>query len=89
MSKKYFIDVREPHEFTEGHVKDAINLPLSKLSSSPHQVLKDIPINEEVDIIVYCRSGGRAGVAISIMSSFGYKKLTNGINKQTVERLYV
>ena len=88
MAKRYFIDVREQHEFGDGHIEGALNFPLSRLSSLPHLLLQEIPISDELEVIVYCQSGSRSSLAISIMKNLGYQKLVNGINQQNIERLY-
>ncbi len=88
MAKKYFIDVREQHEFNDGHVEGALNFPLSRLTSVPHLLLQEVPLDDELEVIVYCKSGSRSSLAISIMKNLGYQKLTNGINRQNIENLY-
>lgn len=73
------VDVREPSEYAESHVDGAVNIPLGDIIKR----LDEIPKDEEV--IVYCRSGGRAGVALQGLSSMGYTNVTNGINQASVE----
>lgn len=79
------IDVREPDEFSQGHVEKAMNVPLSKLMSGTAS-LHDLP--KDSKIVVYCRSGSRAGVAMQILSRHGFSDVTNGINQQQVEATY-
>ncbi len=81
--KRIFIDVREPSEFESGHVAGAINIPLSKLSEG---TLSEIPKDDE--LVVYCRSGGRASVAMGILVKMGYSDVVNGINATTVNATY-
>jgi rhodanese-related sulfurtransferase len=76
------IDVREPEEFSRGHVKGAINIPASELWPN-NKTLHGIPKDEE--LILYCVSGSRSNVAIGILKTLGYTNLTNGINKYHVE----
>lgn len=73
------IDVREPAEFEESHVEGAVNIPLGDIMKR----LDEIPKDDEV--VVYCRSGGRAGVAVQGLGSMGYTNITNGINQASVE----
>ena len=80
--KQVFIDVREPYEFQTGHVKDAINIPLHEISEKP-ELLNQIPQN--ATLVVYCVSGNRASFAVEILKDLGYKNVTNGINKNTIE----
>jgi len=86
MDKKLIIDVREPIEYKLSHVKGAINLPLSKLANESPDLVN---INKDTPIILYCRSGTRAGMALSKLRSWGFTNLTNGINKHQVEANYL
>lgn len=79
---KVIIDVREPHEFARGHVKGAINLPPSRLMDP--SALSSIP--KDAEIIVYCISGSRSAVTKNILQRLGYTNVSNGINKDHVER---
>ena len=76
------IDVREPHEFAEGHVNGALNIPPAALMAGAEE-LDSIP--KDANIIVYCRSGSRSNVASHILEGLGYQNITNGINKDQVE----
>ncbi len=87
MSKKIILDVREKHEYKKSHVKEAKNLPLSSLTINHQSVLEDVDFEDE--IIVYCRSGHRASMAISFLQKNGYKNLKNGINQSTTESNYL
>ncbi len=76
------IDVREPDEFSAGHYKGAINIPLSTIPDNPK--LKEI--DKDATVVCYCRSGGRSQSAIQILKSHGFTNLSNGINQATIER---
>jgi rhodanese-related sulfurtransferase len=56
------IDVREPDEYTDGHIPGAINVPLSVLESS----LGDIPSTGIVHMV--CRSGARSATACDFLT---------------------
>ena len=58
------IDVRTPEEFSGNHFPDAINIPLNELS----QRLGEIKLMKQ-PIVVYCRSGNRSEMAVSIMKA--------------------
>lgn len=83
--KPVIVDVREPYEFEEGHVKGALNIPQNEITEGAKQL-------EEVDkatpLIVYCRSGGRANRAAQTLRTMGYTNVTNGINQKEVEATY-
>src|SRR5262245_49370931 len=53
------LDVRTPEEFAEGHVPGAINIPHDQLASR----LIEINGDKDKDVVLYCRSGRRAGMA--------------------------
>ena len=65
------IDVREVHEFKQGHIPGAINIPLSQLRTR----LSEIPKNRPV--FLYCRSGMRSRQAGKILSRHGYRNMAH------------
>lgn len=79
MSKNVvFVDVREPEEYTGGHLKGAINLPLSELAAEGSEPV-NIPKSSKV--ILYCNSGRRSELAAKIFKNQGYKDVVNGIDQ--------
>jgi len=66
------IDVREPHEHEEFNVGGQ----LIPLGSVPHE-LDDLEEHQDDEIVVYCRSGKRSGVAQSLMEQAGFKNVRN------------
>jgi rhodanese-related sulfurtransferase len=60
------VDVREPHEFADGHVDNAINLPLSELRDR----LDELP--RDADVVVYCHSGKRSYDAVRMLAQRGF-----------------
>jgi phage shock protein E len=67
------IDVRTPEEFSGNHYPDAINVPLNELP----QRLGEIKLMK-LPIVVYCRSGNRSEMAVSILKQNGLIKVYNG-----------
>ncbi|MFZ2301916.1 MAG: rhodanese-like domain-containing protein [Gallionella sp.] len=65
------LDVRTPEEYAEGHIPGAINIPHDQLGSR-HQ---EIAAHKNKDIVLYCRSGGRVGIAANILQAAGFSKL--------------
>lgn len=65
------LDVRSPLEFKEGHLKNAINIPLYDLESCCNYKIKD----KYKIIIVYCQSGIRSKKGVKILYKNGYKNL--------------
>jgi phage shock protein E len=76
------IDVREPNEFEANHVAGALNIPLDQLMQGASQLNN---LSKDSNIIVYCRTGNRSNVAMSILKSLGFTNITNGINKEQVD----
>jgi len=62
----HLVDVREAHEWNEGHVPGAIHRPLSELPTWADDLPKDRPV------IFYCLSGGRSGQVLSWCKSAGH-----------------
>lgn len=57
------LDVREPDEYEEGHLKDSVNIPLGELNRAK--------IDEGRKVFVYCRSGARSQSACQLLRSRG------------------
>lgn len=81
--KTFIIDVREPDEYAQGHVNGSVNIPLGQL---PNKV-SDIKSQTDTDtqVILYCRSGGRAGRAKTFLQQQGIANVINGVNQATIE----
>jgi len=62
------LDVRTAEEFAEGHVPGAINISHDELADR----LAEIEAAKEAGVIVYCRSGRRAGIAEELLLGEGY-----------------
>jgi rhodanese-related sulfurtransferase len=58
------IDVREPDEYTAGHVPGATLIPLATVPDR----LSDVPVGE---VLVICRSGGRSRRAAEFLAANG------------------
>lgn len=67
------LDVREPDEFSSGHLPGAVSLPLSVLDTAA-DVLKD----RDARVYVYCRSGARAAKAEQELKAMGYHAVNIG-----------
>ncbi len=67
------LDVRTPAEWAEGHTKGA---KLITLNDVPNSVNKIKAWNKPV--IVVCRSGGRAGSALSYLSNASIDAINGG-----------
>jgi rhodanese-related sulfurtransferase len=72
----FFLDVRQPDEWTQSHIQGATLIPLGDLPNR----LKEVPKDKMV--IVVCRTGVRAEQGRNILLSAGYTqvaRMTGGI----------
>ena len=67
------IDVRTPVEFSEAHIKNAINIDYFSKSFS-ETISK---LDKQKTILVYCAAGGRSTSACSDFKKLGFKKVYN------------
>ena len=65
------LDVRSPQEYGTGHVPGAINIPHTAIKSH----IKKLEGYENKAIVIYCKSGRRAGIAEQILNDAGFKQL--------------
>lgn len=74
----FLVDVRTPAEFSEGSVKDAVNIPLNQVAS---QLAK---FKGKKTIVVFCRSGSRSSQAKKILEENRFENVINGGSWQNV-----
>ena len=67
------IDVRTTGEYSGGHIKGSINIPLDQLSKNLNKLK-----NKELPIITCCASGMRSSSAKGILKANGYQEVHNG-----------
>lgn len=65
------LDVRTPEEFSTGHVPNATNIPHDALGGR----LGELGPDKHRDIVVYCKSGRRAGLATEVLAEAGFTRL--------------
>lgn len=69
------LDVREPDEYHAGHIAGALNIPRGllefKMSGAPELGSRDL------NILVYCKSGGRAALAAQTLQEMGYLSVSS------------
>lgn len=70
-SGAYLIDVRTPEEYAYGHVKGALNIPLSEI----RQRLDEIP--RDKDVYLYCGTSQRSYNAIMALQGRGFDNICN------------
>ena len=71
------VDVREPQEFSAGHVPGAINIPRGRIES---QIWDYVGSSDQADkerpIILQCQSGKRATLASQTLQELGFTHTT-------------
>ncbi|QVK18461.1 FAD-dependent oxidoreductase [Mycoplasmatota bacterium] len=67
----FIIDVREPHEWEKGHIKNAVNIPMSMF----RQRLDEIPTDRPV--YVHCRSAQRSYNVARALGQLGFDNIYN------------
>jgi NADPH-dependent 2,4-dienoyl-CoA reductase/sulfur reductase-like enzyme/rhodanese-related sulfurtransferase len=70
-SGKYILDVRERVEYEGGHIKGAVNIPLSELRERMSEIPNDQPV------YVHCRTGQRSYNAVLALQNAGFKNVSN------------
>ncbi len=67
------LDVRTREEFSDGHIKGALNIPVDELERR----LDELKRYKNFEVIVYCRSGARSKRASEILVKNGFKRVYN------------
>jgi rhodanese-related sulfurtransferase len=67
------LDVREPNENADFNIGGTL-LPLGEIRNMQTEPIDDWKKDE---VIVYCRSGNRSGIATQIMEQLGFENVKN------------
>ena len=70
-NNSFILDVRETYEYEFGHIKGAMNIPLSEIRERINEIPKDKPI------YIHCRSGQRSYNAALLLQHLGYEDVYN------------
>jgi len=65
------LDVRSKEEFNQGHIAGAINVSYDNVEANLGKLTK----YQKSKIVVYCRSGRRAGIAEQVLVENGFSNL--------------
>ncbi len=82
------LDVRNDEEWSHGHIKGALHIPLGHLTGMT-------PALQNGTVFVQCQSGARSAIAASVLQRIGYTDVVNVVggfnawvaNKQPVEHV--
>jgi len=67
------VDVRTPGEYEAGHVPGAVNIPHGFIAERH----AEMGVPKDAELIVYCRSGKRAGIAEEALLRAGYTNVVD------------
>ncbi len=67
------VDVRTPEEFEAGHLEGALLIPYDQIPER----LAEFGDDKNRPIVVYCRSGKRAGIAEETLRKAGFTNVLN------------
>lgn len=71
MDDTQLVDVRTPKEFSEGHLKNAVNIDFFDAS-----FMEDMgKLDKNKELYIYCRSGNRSGKASKKLKAAGFTKV--------------
>lgn len=72
-SATVLVDVRNPWEFEMDHIPGAKNIPLEEISGRIDEIK-----SFGKPLILYCRSGNRSKMAVSILKQNGMEQVYDG-----------
>jgi len=65
------VDVRDPNEYSQGHIARAVNMPHGSLATR----LKEIEKHKEKPVVLACKMGQHAGAAGTVLRKAGFKQV--------------
>lgn len=71
--KTVWIDVRSVEEYQEDHMDNTENIPHTEIAAR----IADLGLDKDADIKLFCRSGVRAGLALTALEELGYTNVEN------------
>lgn len=73
LHKATIVDLRSNEEYRNGHLSNAMNIPLEKLVKSEKRLGK-----KNAPVVVYCASALRCIQGVRILKTMGFSKVING-----------
>ena len=67
------LDVRDANEYNEGHIVDAINIPVDEVEKR----ISELESFKDKTVLVYCKSGKRSITASETLVKNGFKDVSN------------
>jgi phage shock protein E len=72
-TESVWVDVRSSSEFDSGHLEAATNIPHGEIADKISALVDD----KDAEVLLYCRSGNRAGIAQRTLEAEGYTNVKN------------
>lgn len=73
LAKATILDVRSAKEYSEGHLENSLNIPLSQLEERIDEIPKVVSKSEQ--LVVHCAGGYRSSIAVSLLHKHGFENL--------------
>ncbi|RYY67528.1 MAG: rhodanese-like domain-containing protein [Chitinophagaceae bacterium] len=73
LTHSVIVDVRTPDEYRQGHYPDAVNIPLNQVVARVGEIK-----SWNKPVVLYCRSGNRSAMALSLLVQQGLAAVSNG-----------
>ncbi|HIC8755057.1 rhodanese-like domain-containing protein [Elizabethkingia anophelis] len=80
-NRTFLVDVRTPEEYNAEKIEGAVNIPLDQIENRLHE------FQGKKNIVVYCRSGVRAGKAKDLLQKSNIPDVYSGTSYQNVLEL--
>ena len=80
-NKTFLVDVRTPEEYNAEKIEGAVNIPLDQIESRLSE------FRGKKNIVIYCRSGIRAGKAKDLLQKNNIPDVYSGTSYQNVSEL--
>lgn len=75
------IDVRTQEEFDEGHLEGTLHIPHENIDA----IIDAIGNDQERQVVVYCRSGKRAGIVQDALAEAGFHNVFNATGLEALQ----
>jgi glyoxylase-like metal-dependent hydrolase (beta-lactamase superfamily II) len=71
------VDVRRPPEWKDGHIRQAVSMPLDRLAELSK------PLDRKRPVAAICAGGYRSSIASSVLERLGFERVTNVVGGMT------
>ena len=71
------VDVRRPPEWKDGHIPQAVSMPLDRLAALSK------PLDRKRPVAAICAGGYRSSIATSVLERMGFERITNVVGGMT------